>query len=184
MKNSITLENENGCVMDSDKDSISPPIGPSAKPSDSYINKEFSNSSFTGTGFSNTKGYLTFFPVQVQGESSPKTTILCQFSYTGTWTGSTGGFGQTAHTVVLNDLAPSGQFVEVKGVTINCSIDNESFAVYACPVDVTKSNNIQFMSVNTDPDSPTKTRTFKVTISGMALIDNTNFGLGQLFPNN
>ena len=67
-------------------------------------------------------------------------------------------------------------------MTINCGVDNEGYAVYGYPVDTSKSNAVTFRTVDTDSASATTTRTFKVVISGTALISNTNFGLGYLFP--
>lgn len=167
--------------MDSDLENL-PSSSPSATPSSSWISKEFTNSSFTGTGFSDTSGRLVFLPVQPVADTTSTTSINCFFYYEGTFSGTIGGMGQTEHTVVLNDIAPSDTYVNLTGVTINCGVDNKGYAVYGCPVDTSKSNAVTFRTVDTDSASATTTRTFKVVISGTALISNTNFGLGYLFP--
>lgn len=177
----VNLQNENGCLMDTDASSLG---SPKAVMSDSWIPKEFTNSSFSGTGFSDTSGRLVFIPVQVASSGSTSASIVCLFSYEGTFTGTIGGFGQTTHTVVLNDIAPEGSYVELHGVSISCSIDDDGYAVYGSWVDTSKSNTVKFQTVDSDSDSSGSIRTFGVRITGTALISNTNFGLGQLFPSN
>ena len=179
-KEKIPLWMENGCVMDSDIPNL--PTGDTTTIT-AWTAKEFTNSSFGGSGFSNTKGRLVFIPIQPVASASATTSIHCFFVYEGTFRGTIGGFGQTEHIVTLNDLSPKDSFVQVSGVQITCGIDDQGFAVYGCPIECEKSNFIKFHSVNTDSSSAQSERAFKVVISGQALLDNKDFGLGVLFPN-
>lgn len=181
--NKITLNNENGCLMDSDRSSLGTDnIGPNSDMSKTYLNKVFNTATFTGTGFNNTKGTFICIPTQTVADPSAEMHVLIHFYYEGNYTGSIGGFGQTEHTVVLNDMCGKDQYVETTAVSIQCGVDDQGYAVYASPIACTKSNAIRFRTVNTDEASAQSTRTFKVCISGYAMLSNTNFGLGQLFP--
>lgn len=181
--NKITLNNENGCLMDSDRNSLGTDnIGPNSDMSKTYFNKVFNTATFTGTGFNNTKGTFICIPTQTVADPSAEMHVLIHFYYEGNYTGSIGGFGQTEHTVVLNDMCGKDQYVETTAVSIQCGVDDQGYAVYASPIACTKSNAIRFRTVNTDEASAQSTRTFKVCISGYAMLSNTNFGLGQLFP--
>lgn len=182
MKNSITLENENGCVMDSDAGSLGD--SPTEVLSDSWIPKEYTGASFTGSGFSECSGKITFIPVQVATTKS--ISIDAMGYYVGTFSGSIGGFGQTDHTVNLDSLCGEGQHVFLKSVEVQCSTDDLGNGVHACLIAPTsgmpKSSELKFRSINTDASTATQTRTFKVFIKVTAEISNTDFGLGKLFP--
>lgn len=124
----IPLTREDGCVMDSGLKDL-PSGAPSTTPSSSWVPKELTNSSFTGTGFSDTSGRLVFLPVQPVADTTATASVNCFFYYEGTFSGTIGGMGQTEHTVVLNDIAPSDSYVNLTGVTINCGVDNEGFSL-------------------------------------------------------
>lgn len=110
--NKIPLTREGGCVMDSDLKDL-PSGAPSTTPSSSWIPKEVTNSSFTGTGFSDTSGRLVFLPVQPVADTTATASVNCFFYYEGTFSGTIGGMGQTEHTVVLNDIASSDSYVNL-----------------------------------------------------------------------
>lgn len=80
--NKIPLTREDGCVMDSDLKDL-PSGAPSTTPSSSWIPKEFTNSSFTGTGFSDTSGRLVFLPVQPVADTTATASVNCFFYYEG-----------------------------------------------------------------------------------------------------
>jgi hypothetical protein len=151
---------------------------------DSWIPKEFTSATVTGTGFTDGHGKITFIPVQVVADKA--ISIDAMASYEVTFSGSVGGFGQTDHVVSLSGLCGDDQYVFLKSVNVICGVDNEGNGVMACLVpDATgkiKSNALKFRTINMDESSATKTRTFKVYITVTAEISNTNFSLGQLFP--
>lgn len=70
-----------------------------------------------------------FLPVQPVADATATASVNCFFYYEGTFSGTIGGMGQTEHTVVLNDIAPSDSYVNLTGVTINCGVDNEGFSL-------------------------------------------------------
>lgn len=174
---------ENGCLMDSDLDAIK--SNPSSVLKSSWVPKEYTGASLTGTGFTSKKCTLTFIPVQVVADKSIgidaygvyRASVTCQLGATGTAT----------HTVCLNDLCPSDTFVELKSVNIMCTRDSNgngypNYAGVVIPSDgIIKSNALQFYTWNTA--STAKTVTFDVIITVTAAIDNIDFGLGELFPN-
>lgn len=181
-ENRFNTASTNGCLMDSDLPSIDD--SPSDTLSDSWIPKEFTGATFSGTGFSNCAGKITYIPVQVA--STKDTSIDAVGYYIGKFSGSLGGFGQTDHIVNLTGLCGEGQYVFLKNVTVECSIDDQGNAVHAClnTSDGTmKSSEVKFRSINTDASSAQQTRTFWVFIKVTAEISNTDFGIGQLFPN-
>lgn len=172
----------NGCLMDSDLPSIDP--NPSEVLSDSWIPKEYTGATFTGTGFSECSGKISFIPVQVA--STKDVSIDAQGYYVGKFSGTLGGFGQTDHVVELKGLCGEGQYVYLKNVSIMCTTDDQGIAVSACLVPdetgLIKSNALKFRTINADETSATKNRTFKVYIHAVAEISNTDFGIGELFP--
>ena len=181
-ENRFNTASTNGCLMDSDLPSIDD--SPSDTLSDSWIPKEFTGATFSGTGFSNCSGKITYIPVQVA--STKDTSIDAVGYYIGKFNGSLGGFGQTDHVVNLTGLCGEGQYVFLKNVTVQCGVDDQGNAVHAClnTSDGTmKSSEVKFRSINTDASSAQQTRTFWVFIKVTAEISNTDFGIGQLFPN-
>lgn len=167
--------------MDSDIPDIEG--SPTENLEDSWIPKEYTAATVTGTGFTDGHGKITFIPVHVVADKA--IFIDAMASYEVTFSGSVGGFGQTDHVVSLNGLCGDDQYVFLKVI---CGGVNEGNGVMACLVpDDTgkiKSNVLKFRTINMDESSATKTRTFKVYINVVAEISNTNFGLGQLFPRN
>lgn len=178
----FTTGTQNPCVMDSDIPDIEG--SPTENLEDSWIPKEYTAATVTGTGFTDGHGKITFIPVQVVADKA--ISIDAMASYEVTFSGSVGGFGQTDHVVSLKGLCGDDQYVFLKSVNVICGVDNEGNGVMACLVpDSTgkiKSNALKFRTINMDESSATKTRTFKVYINVTAEISNTNFGLGQLFP--
>lgn len=180
--NKFTTASTNGCLMDSDLPSLDG--SPSDTLSDSWIPKEFTGATFSGTGFSSCSGKITYIPVQVA--STKDTSIDAVGYYIGKFSGSIGGFGQTDHVVKLTGLCGGEQYVFLKSVTVQCGVDDQGHAVHAC-LNTTdgkmKSSEVKFRSINTDADSAQQTRSFWVFITVTAEISNTDFGIGQLFPN-
>lgn len=180
--NKFTTASTNGCLMDSDLPSIDG--SPSDTLSDSWIPKEFTGATFSGTGFSSCSGKITYIPVQVA--STKDTSIDAVGYYICKFSGSIGGFGQTDHAVKLTGLCGDEQYVFLKSVTVQCGVDDQGHAVHAC-LNTTdgkmKSSEVKFRSINTDADSAQQTRSFWVFITVTAEISNTDFGIGQLFPN-
>ena len=178
----FTTGTQNPCVMGSDIPDIEG--SPTENLEDSWIPKEYTAATVTGTGFTDGHGKITFIPVQVVADKA--ISIDAMASYEVTFSGSVGGFGQTDHVVSLKGLCGDDQYVFLKSVNVICGVDNEGNGVMACLVpDDTgkiKSNALKFRTINMDESSATKTRTFKVYINVTAEISNTNFGLGQLFP--
>lgn len=178
----FTTGTQSPCVMDSDIPDIEG--SPTENLEDSWIPKEYTAATVTGTGFTDGHGKITFIPVQVVADKVISIDALA--SYEVTFSGSVGGFGQTDHVVSLKGLCGDDQYVFLKSVNVICGVDNEGNGVMACLVpDDTgkiKSNALKFRTINMDESSATKTRTFKVYINVTAEISNTNFGLGQLFP--
>lgn len=180
--NRFTTASTNGCLMASDLPSIDG--SPSDNLSDSCVPKEFTGASFSGTGFSSCTGKITYTPVQVA--STKDVSIDAVGHYIGKFSGSIGGFGQTDHVINLTGLCGDEQYVLLKSVNIQCSVDDAGNAVHACLGSTDgkmKSNEVKFRSVNTDADSAQQIRTFWVFITVTAEISNTDFGIDQLFPN-
>lgn len=181
-ENRFNTVSTNGCLMDSDLPSIDD--SPSDTLSDSWIPKEFTGATLSGTGFSGCSGKITYIPVQVA--STKDTSIDAVGYYIGKFSGPIGGFGQTDHVVKLTGLCGEEQYVFLKNVIVQCSVDDQGNAVHAClnTSDGTmKSSEVKFRSINTDTASAQQTRTFWVFIKVTAEISNTDFGIGQLFPN-
>lgn len=182
-ENTFKTATQNDCLMDSDIPSLDG--SPSDTLSGSWVPKEFTSASMTGTGFTGGSGKVTFIPVQTVADKT--VTIDAMGSYEATFSGPIGGFGQTDHVVSLKGLCGDNQYVFLKSVNVICGVDNEGNGVMACLVPNAegkiKSNEVKFRTINMDESSATKTRTFKVYIQVTAEISNTNFGLGQLFPN-
>jgi hypothetical protein len=178
----FTTGTQNPCVMDSDIPDIEG--SPTENLEDSWIPKEYTATTVTGTGFTDGHDKITFIPVQVVADKA--ISIDAMASYEVTFSGSVGGFGQTDHVVSLNGLCGDDQYVFLKSVNVICGVDNEGNGVMTCLVpDATgkiKSNALKFRTINMDESSATKTRTFKVYTNVTAEISNTNFSLGQLFP--
>lgn len=179
----IKSDSENGCLMDSDLDTIRG--SPTSILKTSWVPKEYTGASLTGTNFTSKKCAITFIPVQVVADKSVG--IEAYGVYRASITCTLGATGTTTHTVCLNDLCPSGTFVELKSVSISCTRDSNgngypNFAGVVIPSDgIIKSNNLQFYTWNAEGKN--KTITFDVIITVTAAIDNTDFGLGELFPN-
>ena len=178
----FTTGTQNHCLMDSDIPDIEG--SPTENLEDSWIPKEFTSATVTGTGFTDGHGKITFISVQVVADKA--ISIDAMASYEVTFSGSVGGFGQTDHVVSLSGLCGDDRHVFLKSVNVICGVDNEGNGVMACLVpDDTgkiKSNALKFRTINMDEASATKTRSFKVYINVTAEISNTNFGLGKLFP--
>lgn len=173
---------ENGCLMDSDLSAIKG--NPSSTLKSSWVPKEYTGASLTGTNFTSKRCTITFIPVQVVADKSVG--IEAYGVYRASVTCTLGATGTTTHTVCLNDLCPSGKYVELKSVHISCTRDSNgsgypNFAGIVLPADgIIKSNNLQFYTWNAE--GKTKTVTFDAIITVTAAIDNTDFGLGELFP--
>lgn len=180
--NLFNTTTQNPCLMDSDIPNIE--NAPTDVLEESWVPKEFTAATVTGSGFSGGTGKITFVPVQVV--ATKDVSIDARASYEVTFSGPIGGFGQTDHVVNIGGLCPSGQYVFLKSVNIMCGVDNLGNGVMAClvpsPVGGNKSSELKFRTINMDESSATTTRTFKVYINVTAEISNTNFGLGQLFP--
>lgn len=184
-QNTITIKNpnDNGCLMDSDLVSLK--VSPTDTLSDSWIPKEYTSATLEGTNFTSKGGKLTFMPVQVVADKS--VSIECIGVYRANITCAIGATGIATHTVKLKDMCSDDTYVELKSVNIACSRDSNgngygSFAGIIIPADgIIKSNALQFYTYNLAWTS--KTVSFDVIITVTAEISNTNFGLGELFPN-
>lgn len=169
--------------MDSDLESIKG--SPSEILKSSWVPKEYTGASLTGSNFTSKKCTLTFIPVQVVADKSVG--IECRGVYRASVTCTLGATGITTHTVKLNDMCPSNTYVELKSVQISCSRDSNgngypNLAGVVIPSDgILKSNALQFYTWNSEGKS--KTVTFDVIITVTASIRNEDFGLGELFPN-
>lgn len=95
----FTTGTQNPCVMGSDIPDIEG--SPTESLEDSWIPKEYTAATVTGTGFTDGPGKITFIPVQVVADKA--ISIDAMASYEVTFSGSVGGFGQTDHVVSLRD---------------------------------------------------------------------------------
>lgn len=85
---------------------------------DSWIPKEYTSATVTGTGFTDGHGKITFIPVQVVADKA--ISIDAMASYEVTFSGPVGGFGQTDHVVSLKGLCGDDQYVFLKSVNVIC----------------------------------------------------------------
>ena len=176
-ENTYKTPNENGCLMDSDLNSLKG--NPTSTLSDSWIPK--GSIAFTPTlpdGCEVISKDIHFSPVQVAADKSIYVDFTLNLSFTAQIT--SGASGTSSLSIAFSDFTG----VTPLGIQVSCSRDSSGSGypvIATIPYGKATMGSMVISLWNTSNTSKTYNTTVNLTIYGQ--VTNTDFGFGQLFPN-